>query len=478
MLTESVLLAGCGAAIGLPLAYVATRALASTRAVTIPLLQTVNIDGTVLVFTIAAALATGLIFGIAPALQVSKWDVQEILKEATRGSSEGSRAALVRSLLVVSEIAVACVLLVGAGLLIRSFLRLLEVDPGFRPEHTSSWRIEVGGKYETDAQREALYNELTRRVSAVPGVESVGLTDALPMGRNRSWGVAAKGVTYTRETYPEAFPRMVDPGYIRTMRIPLRAGREFSEHDRSESRKVIIVNETMARRLWPDRDAVNQIAMIGREEWQVVGVVGDVRHSALEEASGLEMYFPMAQQHDWGSMDLVVRASVPLQPLVPGVRGALRSLDPDLPNSDFQPLEEVVDRAVSPRRFVTVLLGGFSFLALILACLGIYGVISYSVSQRTNELGIRLALGASLSAILRLIITEGVQLVLVGLVAGLVAAFALTRLLSSLLFGISTTDPLTFLGIAALLMVIALLACYIPARRATKVDPMIALRYE
>ena len=478
MLTESVLLAACGAAVGLPLAYVATRALASTRAVTIPLLQTVNIDSAVLIFTIAAALATGLLFGIAPALQVSKWDVQEILKEATRGSSEGSRAAWIRSVLVVSEIAVACVLLVGAGLLTRSFLRLLEVDPGFRPEHTTSWRIEVGGKYENQAQREALYQELTRRVTAVAGVESVGLTDALPMGRNRSWGIAAKGVTYTRETYPEAFPRIVDPGYIRTMKIPLRGGREFSEHDRGESQKVMIINETAARRLWPDRDAVNQIALLGREEWQVVGVVSDVRHSALEEASGLEMYMPMAQQGDWGSMDLVVRSTVPLQTLVPGVRATLQSLDPDLPSSDFQPLEEVVDRAVSPRRFVTVLLGGFSVLALILACLGIYGVISYSVTQRTNELGIRMALGASLGAIMKLIISQGVKLVLVGLAVGLVAAFALTRVLSSLLFGISTTDPLTFLGIAALLVVIALLACYIPARRATKVDPMIALRYE
>jgi len=271
---------------------------------------------------------------------------------------------------------------------------------------------------------------------------------------------------------------MVDPGYIRTMRIPLRGGREFSEHDRRETQKVLIVNETMARRLWPDRDAVNQIALLGRDEWQVIGVVGDVRHSALEEASGLEMYLPMAQNRDWGSMDLVVRSTVPLQSLVPGVRAVLQGLDPDLPNSDFQPLQEIVDQAVSPRRFVTVLLGGFSVLALILACLGIYGVISYSVTQRTNELGIRLALGASLSAILRLIITQGVKLVLVGLVAGLVAAFALTRLLSSLLFGISTTDPLTFMGIAALLMVIALVACYIPARRATKVDPMVALRYE
>jgi predicted permease len=271
---------------------------------------------------------------------------------------------------------------------------------------------------------------------------------------------------------------MIDPGYIRTMRIPLRAGREFTEHDRRESQKVMIVNETMARRLWPDRDAVNQIALTGDEEWQVIGVVGDVRHSTLEQTPGLEMYFPVAQNGDWGSMDLVVRSTIPLQSLVPGVRDALRGLDSDLPNGDFQPLQELVDQAVSPRRFVTVLLGGFSVLALILACLGIYGVISYSVTQRTNELGIRLALGASLAAILRLIIAQGVKLVLIGLLVGLVAAFALTRLLSSLLFGISTTDPWTFLGIAALLMLIALVACYIPARRATKVDPVIALRYE
>src|SRR6185503_11669915 len=361
-----------------------------TRAVSIPLLQTVSIDGTVLIFTLAAALATGVLFGIAPALQVSRWDVQEILKEASRGSSEGRRTAWVRSLLVVSEVALACTLLIGSGLLIRSFSRLLEVDPGFRPEQTSSWRIEPGRKYETSAQREALYQELTRRVAEVPGVESAGLTDALPMGRNRSWGVRAKGVTYTRETYLDAFPRMVDPGYIRTMKIPLRGGREFSEHDRRETQKVLIVNETMARRLWPDREAVNQIALLGRDEWQVIGVVGDVRHSALEEASGLEMYLPMAQNRDWGSMDLVVRSTVPLQSLVPGVRAVLQGLDPDLPNSDFQPLQEIVDQAVSPRRFVTVLLGGFSVLALILACLGIYGVISYSVTQRTNELGIRL----------------------------------------------------------------------------------------
>jgi predicted permease len=478
MLTESLLLACCGAAVGLPLAFVATRSLAATRAISIPLLQTVRIDAATLGFTLLAAFATGLLFGIAPALQLSRWDVHESLKEASRGSSEGGRSGLIRSLLVVSEVALACVLLVGAGLLVRSFLRLLDVDPGFRPEQTASWRIEPAGRYETQAQRDSLYDQLVKNIESIPGVESVGLTDALPMGRNRSWGIRAKGETYTRETFPLAFPRLVNPGYIRTMKIPLRAGREFTEHDDADSQKVLIVNETMARRLWPDRDAIGQIALLGREEWQVIGVVGNVRHGALEQTSGLEMYFPMAQNRDWRSMDMVVRSKLPIQSLVPSVRSALRGLDPDLPNSEFQPLAELVDRAVSPRRFVTILLGGFSLLALILASLGIYGVIAYSVNQRINEIGIRIALGAQTPAVLKLIIGQGVKLTIIGLVIGLGAAFALTRVLSSMLFGTDATDPLTFFGIALLLTCVALLACYVPARKATKVDPMVALRYE
>jgi putative ABC transport system permease protein len=478
MMTESLLLAGCGAALGLPLAFVATRTLAATRAISIPLLQTVGIDGTALIFTLVAALVTGLLFGIAPALQVSRWDVHESLKEASRGSSEGGRSAFIRGTLVVSEMALACVLLIGAGLLIKSFIRLLEVDPGFRPEQTASWRIEPGDKYQTPAQKDALYDRLARSVEAIPGVESVGLTDALPLGRNRSWGIAAKGQTYTPGTYPDAFPRLIDPGYIRTMKIPLRDGREFTTHDTADSQKVLVINETMARQLWPDRDAVGQIALNGRQELQVVGVVGDVRHGAVEQQAGLEMYFPMAQNRDWNSMDLVVRAKLPIESLVPGVRAALRNVDPDLPNSDFQTLEQLVDQAISPRRFVTVLLGGFSFLALILASLGIYGVISYSVNQRTNEIGIRIALGAQTLAVLKLILGQGVKLALIGLGIGLAAAFALTRVMSSLLFGVRATDPMTFAGIALLLTGVALLACYIPARRATKVDPMVALRDE
>jgi predicted permease len=478
MLTESLLLACCGAALGLPLAFIATRALAATHAISIPLLQTVSLDGTALIFTLLAALVTGLLFGTVPALQISRWDVHESLKEASRGSSEGGRGAWIRGTLVVSEVALACVLLVGAGLLIRSFLRLLEVDPGFRPERTASWRIETGGRYQTPEQRDTLFDRLVKSVQAIPGVESVGLTDALPLGRNRTWGVRAKGQTYTPETWPIAYPRMIDPGYIRTMKIPLRAGREFTEQDKADSQKVLIINETMARRLWPDREALGEIALNGRQEWQVVGVVGDVRHGALEQKAGLEMYFPMAQQRDWGSMDMVVRAKLPIESLVPNIRTALRSVDPDLPSSAFQTLDELVDQAVSPRRFVTLLLGGFSFLALILASLGIYGVISYSVNQRTTEIGIRIALGAQTPAVLKLIIGQGAKLAMIGLGLGLAASFALTRVLSSLLFGIGATDPLTFIGIAMLLTGVALLACYIPARRATKVDPTVALRYE
>jgi predicted permease len=479
MLTESLLLAGFGAAVGLPLALIATRALAATHAISIPLLQTVYVDARALGFTLGAALLTGLLFGIAPALQISRWDVNEGLKDAGRGTSEGARGLSLRGFLVVSEIALACVLLAGAGLLIRSFLRLLEVDPGFRPEQTAAWRIELSPRYSTSAQKTAFFEQIVRNVEAIPGVESAGLTDSLPLGRNRIWGVGAKGQTYAEGTYPSAFPRMIDPGYIRTMKIPLRAGREFTPSDTAESKKVLVINETMAQRLWPDRDAVGQIAVTGgRQDWEIVGVVGNVRHGSLEKEASPEMYFPITQSRDWGSLDLVIRAKLAMPSLVPSVRERLRSVDADLPTSDFRTLDHLVDQAVSPRRFVTILLGGFSVLALILASLGIYGVMSYSVNQRTNEIGIRIALGARPPAVLKLAIGQGVKLTLIGLGIGVAAALSLTRVMASLLFGVSATDPATYAGIAVVLTGVALVACYIPARRATKVDPMVALRYE
>ncbi len=476
MLTESLLLACGGALLGLPLAFGATRALAASKAFSIPLLQSVTVDGTALAFTLIVALGSGVFFGIAPALQMSGADLREDLKDAGRGSSEGRRA-WVRQALVVSEVTLACVLLVGAGLLIRSFKRLLEVDLGFSPERAAAWRIETGQRFQNDAQRVAFFNELIRSVEAMPGVESVGLTDTLPLGRNRSWGVGAKGQSYEAGQYPIAFPRIVDHGYLKTMRIPLRAGRDFSEFDTAESEKALIVNETMARRLWPDMDAVGQIALLGGGEWRVVGVAGNVRHSALEQEAGLEMYLPITQSGS-GSVELVVRTKLSPEALAPSVRAALGKVDPRLPTSEFQTLGQLVDQAASPKRLVTLLLGGFSLLALILAALGIYGVISYSVTQRTQELGIRVALGARAADVLMLVIRQGMMPVAIGLALGLAAAAALTRLIASLLFGVSATDPATFAGIALLLVAVALSACWIPARRATKVDPMIALRYE
>jgi predicted permease len=440
------------------------------------MLGSINIDSKTLLFTIAVALGTGLIFGIVPAFQISRTDLHDSLKDATRGSSEGGRG-WIRNVLVVSEIALACVLLVGAGLFIRSFLRLLEVDPGFRPEQTTAWRIELGNKYKTDAEQNAFFERLVRTVESVPGVESVGLTDTLPLGRNRSWGVGAKGVTYGPGQRPVAFPRIVDPGYLNTMKIPLRSGRYFTPQDKADTPQVVVINEAMARRMWPDRDAVGQIVMINGKETPVIGVVGNVKHSGLDEEAGLEMYLLISQLGS-NSVDMVVRGKLPPETMVPSIRTTLISIDPTLPAGQFQTLQGIVDQAVSPKRFVTLLLGGFSLLALILASLGIYGVISYSVSQRTNEIGIRIALGAQTSNVLKMIIGQGAILASIGVGIGLVASLIVTHFMASMLFGVQATDPVTFSGIAILLSAVALFACYIPARRAARVDPMIALRYE
>ncbi|MBS1788102.1 MAG: ABC transporter permease [Acidobacteria bacterium] len=477
MLTESLLLSLLGAAIGLPLAAVGTDALAASKAFSIPLLQSVKIDGTALFFTVGVALVTGLLFGIMPALQLSGTDVHEDLKDASRGSSEGKRRAWTRQALVVAEVAMACVLLVGAGLLIRSFMRLLEVDLGFRPEQAAAWRIETGDRFQNQAQRNAFFNQLLQSVEAVPGVESVGLTDTLPLGRNRSWVLRAKGETYADGQAPVVFPRIVDHGYISTMRIPLRAGRDFTEHDTAESEKVLIINETAARRIWPGKDAVGQVGFLGDQEWKVIGVVSNVRHSELEKEAGMEMYLPITQSGS-NSVELVVRTKSATESLAPNVREALRRVDPNLPTTEYQTLGQLVDQAASPKRLVTMLLGGFSLLALVLAAIGIYGVISYSVAQRTHEIGIRLALGARGADVLRQVIGQGMMPVVVGMIVGLIAALALTRLMAGLLFGVGATDPATFAVIALLLGSVALLACWIPARRAAKVDPMIALRYE
>lgn len=475
MLTESVVLSCCGATLGLILALAGTRALARLDAVSIPLLQNVRTDATALGFILVVAILTGLVFGLAPALQVPVTALHDALKDTGRGSTDSKKRSWMRGSLVVAEIAFACVLLISAGLLIRSFLRVLDVNLGFRPERAAALRVDPGRQYSTQAQQNAYFDEVLRRARAVTGIEAAGLTDALPLGRNRSWGTAAKGQVYPKGQYPNAFVRVVSDGYLRAMGIPVIAGRDLSERDTPATDAVIVINETMARRLWPAQDALGKIVRADKER-RVVGVAGDVRHLALEQGAGLEMYLPIRQCRDFASVDLVIRTTLAPDQLASGVRAALKPIEPNLPGNDFRTLQQLVDKAVSPRRFVVLLLGGFALMALVLASLGIYGVISYSVSQRTQEIGIRMALGASAGELQVRIILQTLTLAATGMLLGVSASWALGRTLSRFLFGVTATDPVTFLGMLLVLTTMAILGGYLPARRASRIDPMVALR--
>jgi predicted permease len=477
MLTEGIALSMSGAALGVLLAIAGTRALAHLDAVSIPLLQDVHLDGAALGYTLAMALLTGVIFGLAPAFHTPVSAMQDALKDSSRGSTEGKERSWIRSALVVSEIAFACVLLVGAGLLMRSFLSVLDVNIGFQPERAMSVRVDPDSRYRTQAQQNAYFDEVLRRTRAVPGVQGAGLTDALPLGRNRAWGAPAKGVVYGPGEFPDAFVRVVSDGYAGAMGIPLREGRDLSERDTPKTEPVIMVNETMARRLWPGQDALGKIiAGACGGDRRVVGIVGDVRHLALEEGAGNEMYLPIRQCQDWSSVDLVVRTTGAPEEIGGGVRDALKQVAPNISPKEFRSLERLVDKSVSPRRFVVTLAGGFAVFALILASLGIYALISYSVTQRTQEIGIRMALGASAGDLQAGIIFETLRLAAAGMLVGATAAWLLARLLRGLLFGVTATDPVTFIGMLAVLAVVAAIAGYVPAYRASRIDPAVALR--
>jgi predicted permease len=478
MLTESTLLAGWGALLGLPLAYFTTRMVARTRVFDVPLLSSVDVDGQALGFTLVMAFACGILFGIVPALRLSRSELHDDLKDSGRGSTHGKGHSKVRDSLVVLEVAATCVLLVGAGLLIRSLVSLLEVDPGFRPEQAATWRIQPSRSFANREEQTAYFRALVDTVAALPGVESAGLTDALPLGRNRSWNVRAKGVSYRQGESPEALPRIVDENYLQTMKIPLRSGRLLERDDLTREKRVAVISAALAQRLWPNDTAVGKILIIDGE-FEVVGVVGNVHHAGLDRATEPEMYLLGGQnQSGWSTEDLVVRTRASLGTLVPAVRAALRQFDPGMPTGEFRTLGEIIDRSVSPKRLITALMGSFSLLAMLLAAVGIYGVIACSVSQRTSELGIRLALGATARDIRRLVIGEGMRPVLYGLGLGVITALALTQVLRALLFGIHAADPLSFATAGMILTLAGLLACWLPARRAAKVDPMVALRYE
>jgi len=485
MLAESCLLAGTGAALGLPLAAAFSNAMASSRAFNIALLQTVSLDRTALIFTLALAVLSALLFGAIPALHVSSEHLQDKLKDSSLGAGQGRDRTWARELLVAVEVALACVLMVGAGLLLRSFMRVIEIDPGFRPDQAIAWNLQPSRNFTTNTQATAYYQELVHDVEALPGVESAGLSDTLPLGRNRSWGVNAKGEAtldgkqIAQPGTANAFPRVVDTGYIHTMGIPLKAGRDFDRLDEVGGKKAVaVINETMARQLWPGKDAVGRVFGTGwTPDYEVIGVVGDVHHSALEETPSPEMYI-LGAQLSWSSEELVVRTKASPSVIAPTVRATLRRIDAGMPLENYQSLGEIVDHAVSPRRLIVILLGLFSGLSLLLASVGIYGVISYAISQRTSELGIRLALGATPGGILRLVLGDGMKPVALGLLLGLAGSLVVTRLAQSMLFGVSATDPWTFIANALLFVGVGLLACWIPARRAAKLEPMTALRAE
>ncbi|HEY7498191.1 MAG TPA: ABC transporter permease [Vicinamibacterales bacterium] len=480
MLTEGIVLSCTGALLGFALAMVGTRALARLDAIGIPLLREVRTDMTALGFTLAIAIATGIVFGLAPALQARGGAITRALNDAARGSTESRSRLWVRNALVVSEVAFACVLLVGAGLLIRSLIHVLDVDMGFDSARASTIRVDpTSVAYSAREQRSAYFDEVLRRVREIPGVEAAGITDALPLGRNRTWGAGAKGVTYERGRYPLAFPRIVSDGYRAAMGIPLRAGRDILPSDTATTEPVIVVNETMARSLWPGQDPIGKYILGGcAKERRVVGVIGDVRHLALEQESGNEMYIPMRQCGDQPSADLVVRSTLPPSHLAGTIRAALKPIAANLPSNDFRTLQQIVDKSVSPRRFLVLLLGAFAGFALVLASLGIYALISYSVNQRTQEIGIRMALGASSRDVQRGIIGQTLWLAAIGMVVGGAAAWAVARGASGLLFGVTPRDPWTFLGMLVILTIVACVAGYLPARRASRIDPMVALRAE
>jgi predicted permease len=479
MLTEGIVLSFGGAVLGFVLAIGGTRALSRLDAMNVPLLQSVRTDSTTLGFTLAIAILNGIVFGLAPAFQTPEAALHDALKDASRGSTGGRGRTWIRNGLVVSEIAFACVLLVAAGLLLRSFIRVVDVDLGFRPSGAMTIRVDPDGSYSTRERRSAYFDEVLRRVRAIPGVESAGITDALPLGRNRTWGSRAKGVTYERGKSPSAFPRIVSDGYPAAMGIPVLAGRDLLESDRSSSEPVIVINQTMARALWPGQDPIGKIVLNAcSPERRVVGVLGDVRHLALEQSSGNEMYLPMRQCGDQPSADLVIRSTLPEAQLAPAIRATLKPIAPNLAGNEFRTLQQLVDKSVSPRRFVVLMLGGFALFALILATLGIYGLISYAVSQRTQEIGIRMALGASARDVQLRIVVQTVQMAAIGTVIGVIASWILTRSLRGLLFGITANDPPTFLAMVLVLATVATLAGYVPARRASRIDPLTALRVE
>jgi putative ABC transport system permease protein len=439
----------------------------------------------VLAFTLAVSGCAGILFGLVPAIQLSLPDLNEWLKEGGRFSGDSRGQQRLRNGLIVAEVAMAVVLLVSAGLLIRSVMYLHQASPGFNTGNLLTMRVWLPlAKYPDEPKWVAFYDQISQRIQTLPGVQSAGLTTVLPISHNfdrRSFQVETHPVPRGQEA--EADTYIVTPAYLRTMQIPLLRGRELTAQDVAGVEPVALISETFARRNWPGEDPLGKrIKFPGStarpQPWRtIVGVVGDVKQYGVDKESTMQLYLPEAQYPvSW--LTLVVRTTGDPAQMLNAVRNEIRSVDPDQAVFAVATMEGLLAESIAKRRFVMLLLSVFAALALALAAIGIYGVIAYTVAQRTSEIGIRMALGAQPRDVLRLVLGHGLALTLIGVAIGLIAAFALTRLMSKLLFAVSATDPLTYVLITALLTIVALLACWIPARRATRVDPMVALRYE
>ncbi len=484
LLTESLALSGAGALLGLGLAFALVRWLAHQGAIALPLLSTLHIDGSGLAWTVLIAALAAVLFGLLPGMRIAGGEMYEALKDSGPGTGQSRKHARVRSVLVVTEVALACTLLAGAGLLLRSFVHVLDVDLGFQPEHAAAVKVQYDDSAPTPEastqKRRTIFQQILMRVDAIPGVEAAGITDYLPLGGNRSWGTPLpKGVQPPKTIPAGPLVYVVTPRYLRAMGTAVR-GRDFNWDDGPKSPEVVIISRGFARYLanlahWPGGDAVGRILTDGRNDLRIIGVADDVHAESVEGEGGWQIYYSAMQEYPSGG-ELVIRTTLPPAALASSVMKVLRELNPAQPAAEFIPIQTLVNRANSPRRFFMLLVVVFAGLGLLLAALGIYGVISYSVARQTQEIGIRMALGAGAGRVQRLVLGETMRLTLAGVALGTGASLAVARLIASLLFDTSPWDLMTYLAVAATVVIVAALAGYLPARRAAQIDPMAALR--
>ncbi len=481
LITESVLLALLGGALGVLLAYIGLDFLIAISPEKIPRLQEVQIDSTVLGFTLVVSIVTGLLFGVIPSLQASKPQLHAALKEASR-STAGKTSQRVRNGLVIAEIALAVVLLIGTGLMVKSFFELTNSKLGFNPNQILTAQLSLpSAKYGEGQTQIDFYENLLAKVEAIPGVQAAGVITYLPFsGSNMDWGFSIEGAPPAADgTKPSVEYRQVSTNYFRTMGIRIVKGRSFTERDRADTPGVIIINEALARRYFPNEEVLGKRIGFGRQpDWrEIVGVVADVKHFGLQAEAKPEAYVPHLQD-PWPEMALVVKSSADPQHLTAAVRSELATIDKDQPAYNISMMGDLIAKSVAVQRLSMLLMSLFAGVALILASVGIYGVIAYSVSQRTHEIGIRMALGAQAGDVIKLVVRQGMTMAAIGIGIGLLASLILTRFISTLLFEVSATDPMIFVGIALGICLLSSLASYLPARKATRVDPIVALRCE